>query len=201
MNRRVWAGRAALFVAYQYARAQVIEYVSNGMKYQTLTRSGVTVIFTHLPQRLHEYTSIQAAISNGSESPYVIRPEDFTYVRNDGTVVKAVSATTVIDMLMQKGNGEDVRKLVTTYEASIYGNPHFKSNNGYEARRQNALAMNGSKLRAATAASAIALVTTKLNSGDTTDGAIFFASEGKPLVGGKVVVRTNTDTFEFNVEP
>ena len=189
-----------LLMAYQCAYAQVIEYVTNGMKYQTLTRSGVTVIFTHMPQRLHEYTAIQTAVSNGADAPYVIHPEDFSYVRNDGSVVRAVPARTVIDMLMQKGNGDDVRKLVTTYEASVYGNPHFKSNNGYEARRQSALAMNGSRLRAATAASAIALVTTKLASGDTTDGAVFFATEGKPLVGGKVVVRTNTDTFEFNVD-
>jgi len=200
MNRELGACGLAVLMAYQCAPAQVIEYVSNGMKYQTLTRSGITVIFTHLPQHLHEYTAVQAAISNGSEAPYVIHPEDFSFVRNDGTVFKAVATRVVIDMLMQKGNGDDVRKLVNTYEAGVYGNTHFKSNNGYEARRQSALAMNGSRLRAATAASAIALVTTKLNPGDTTDGAVFFASEGKPLTGGKVVVRTNTDVFEFNVE-
>src|SRR5579883_1606609 len=185
MNRELGACGLAVLMAYQCAPAQVIEYVSNGMKYQTLTRSGITVIFTHLPQHLHEYTAVQAAISNGSEAPYVIHPEDFSFVRNDGTVFKAVATRVVIDMLMQKGNGDDVRKLVNTYEAGVYGNTHFKSNNGYEARRQSALAMNGSRLRAATAASAIALVTTKLNPGDTTDGAVFFASEGKPLTGGK----------------
>jgi hypothetical protein len=172
----------------------------NGMKYQTLTRSGVTVIFTHLAERIHEYTVIQAAISNGSNAPYVIRPEDFSFVRSDGAVVRAVSARTIIDMLMQKGNANDVIKLVTTYEASVYGNPHFKSNNGYEQRRQSALAMFGTKMKAAAAANAIALAQTKLNAGDSTDGAIFFASEGKPLTNGKLVVRTNTDLFEFNVE-
>lgn len=181
-------------------QAQVIEYMSNGMKYQTLTRSGVTVIFTHLPERIHEYTIIQAAIANGSGAPYVVRPEDFSFVRNDGTVVKAVGALTVIGMLMQKGSASDVAKLVTTYEGTVYGNPHFKSNNGYEARRQAALGMNGSKLKAATAASAIALVQTKLAAGDTTDGAVFFASDGKPLLGGHILVRTNTDIFQFNDE-
>jgi hypothetical protein len=201
MNRRLGTCCLGLFLSYQYVQAQVIEYVSNGLKYQTLTKSSVTVIFTHLPRRIHEYTIIQAAISNGSTSPYVIRPEDFSYVRNDGTVIKAVPARTVVDMLMQKGSGDDVSKLVTTYEAGVYGNPHFKSNNGYEARRQSAMGMNGAKLKAATAASAIALVTTKLNAGDSTDGAVFFASDGKPLVGGKLVVRTTTDLFEFNVEP
>ena len=200
MNRRLGACCLSLFVVYQWAPAQVIEYTSNGMKYQTLTRSGVTVIFTHLPARIHEYTIIQAAVSNGSTAPYVIHPEDFSFVRNDGSVVNAVPARTVIDMLMQKGNGSDVVKLVTTYEASVYCNPHFKSTNGYEQRRQSALGMNGAKLKAATAASAVALVTAKLVPGDTTDGAVFFASEGKPLIGGHLVVRTNTDTFVFNGE-
>jgi len=182
----------------QGLQSSVIEYFSNGMKYQTLTRSGVTVIFTHLNSRVHEYSIIQAAVSNGSTAPYIIRPEDFTFVHADGTVIKAVPARTVIDMLMQKGTSSDVVKLVTTYEASVYGNAHFKSTNGYEQRRQSALAMYGTKLKAATAASAIALVQTKLNAGDTTDGAVFFASEGKPLIGGRLVVRTSTDLFQFN---
>ncbi len=200
MNRLLRAGILAIASAYQCADAQVIEYMSNGMKYQTLTRSGVTVIFTHLPDRIHEYTIVQAAIANGSGAPYIIRPEDFSFVRTDGTVVRAVPARTVIDMLLLKGSAGDVTKLVTTYEAGIYGNPHFKSNNGYEQRRQAALGINSSKLKAVAAASAIALVQTRLNAGDTTDGAVFFASEGKPLVGGHIMVRTNTDTFEFNAE-
>ena len=190
----------ALVLASPCVHAQVIEYVSNGMKYQTLTRSGVTVIFTHLTERIHEYSVVQTAIANGSAAPYIVRPEDFSFVRTDGAVIKAVGARTVIDMLMQKGSGSDVIKLVTTYESSVYGNPHFKSNNGYEQRRQAALGMNSSKLKAAAAASAIALVQTKLAAGDTTDGAVFFASEGKPLVGGHIVVRTSTDIFEFNPE-
>jgi len=35
------------------AHAQVIEFESNGLKYQTLTRSGVTVMFAIMPQHLH----------------------------------------------------------------------------------------------------------------------------------------------------
>ena len=200
MERRFGAWVFAAVLASSSAMAQVIEYMSNGMKYQTLTRSGVTVIFTHLPNRIHDYTIIQAAISNGSEAPYVIRPEDFSYVRGDGMVVKAVGARTIVDMLMQKGTASDVIKLVTTYEAGVYGNPHFKSNNGYEQRREAALAMFGTKMKAAAAASAVALAQTRLKPGDSTDGAVFFASEGKPLVNGKVVVRTSTDLFEFNSE-
>ena len=44
------------------------------------------------------------------------------------------------------------------------------------------------------------MVQTKLAPTESTDGAVFFANEGKPLTGGKLVVRTNTDVFEFNPE-
>jgi len=182
-------------------RAQVIEFQSNGLKYQTLTKSGVTVMYAHLGNHLHEYAILQVAVSNGSKGPYVIRPEDFSYQRGDDLgALRAVAARTVIEMLMQKGNGGDVVKLVTQYETSIYGNPHLRSTNGYESRRQAALAFSGSKLKAAAAASALALVQTKLAPTESTDGAVFFANDGKPLTGGKLVVRTNTDVFEFNPE-
>jgi hypothetical protein len=73
----------------------------------------------------------------------------------------------------------------------------MRSTNGYEQRRQAALLMNGAKVRAAATASALALVQTRLAPGESTDGAVFFATEGKPLGPGRLVVRTNTDTFEF----
>jgi hypothetical protein len=192
-------GLAAAFLVVP-APAQVIEFESHGQKYQTLTRSGVTVIITHLPSHLHEYAIVQAAVSNGSTAPYVIRPEDFNFVFSDGSSVRGANATDVIEMLMQKGNGNDVVKLITTYEASVYGNTHYKSTNGFEQRRQAALAFGGTKLKAAAAASALALGVTKLQPGESTDGAVFFAHDGKPLVGGRLVVRTNTDVFEFNAE-
>ena len=192
-------GLAAAFLVIP-APAQVIEFESHGQKYQTLTKSGVTMIFTHLPNHLHEYAIVQAAISNGSASPYVIRPEDFSYVFGGGNSVRATNATEVIQMLMQKGNGGDVVKLITTYEASVYGNTHYKATNGFEQRREAALAFGGTKLKAAAAASALALGVTKLQPGESTDGAVFFAHEGKPLIGGRLVVRTNTDVFEFNAE-
>ena len=56
------------------------------------------------------------------------------------------------------------------------------------------------KLKAAAAASAIALVQVKLAPGESTDGAVFFPTEGKSLGSGRLIVRTNTDTFEFNAE-
>jgi len=177
--------------------AQVIEFESNGLKYLTLTRSGVTVMFAQLPIHIHGYAIVQAAVSNGAAGPYFIRPEDFTYVRSDGTEIRATPARNVIAMLTQKGSGSDVIKLVTTYEASVYGNSHFKSTNGYEQRRQAALAMTSTRLKAAAAASALALVQAKLAPGDTTDGAVFFETEGKPLGPGHMLVRTNTDVFDF----
>ncbi len=198
MNRLFGAGAILLTLLYHCAQAQVIEFESNGLKYQTLTRSGVTVMFTHLGNHIHEYTILQVAVSNGSNSLYIVRPEDFTYVHPDGSTVIASSIAKVIDMLKDHGNSSDVVKLVTQYEASVYGNPHFKSNNGYEQRRQAALAMTGgNKLKAVAAASAIAMVLTRLKPGESTDGAVFFATEGKPLTGGRVVVKTNSDIFEF----
>src|SRR5437899_9586934 len=138
MNRLVWTCAAVWILWAGRAQAQVIEFESNGLKYQTLTRSGVTVMFAVMPQHLHEYAIIQVAVSNGSKGPYVIRPEDFTYVRADGLVIRATPARTVIGMLEQKGNANDVIKLVGSYEAGIYGNIRLKSTNGYEQRRRAA---------------------------------------------------------------
>jgi hypothetical protein len=157
-------------------------------------------MFTHLATRIHSYSILQVAVSNGSDSIYIVRPEDFTYVHPDGSVLVATSVKNVIDLLMQKGNSSDVVKLITQYEASVYGNPHFKTTNGYEQRRQAALAMNGTKFKAAAAASTVALVLSKLKPGESTDGAVFFATEGKPLTGGRVVVKTNSDVFEFKTD-
>jgi len=182
------------------AVAQVIEFDSNGLHYQTLTRSSVTIMFARLPSRLHEYSILQVDVSNGSAGPYVIRPEDFSIEYGDGTIVHGAPAHDIIEMLMQKGSGSDVVKLVTTYEAGIYGNPRFKSTNGYEARRESALAISSTRLRAAAAASALALVRTRLDPGESTDGAVFFAEAKSPLTGGKLVVHTNTDTFQFTTD-
>ncbi len=197
MKRLVVPSALVLSLLYRYATAQVIEFESNGLKYQTLTKSGVTVMFAPLPVHLREYAIIQVAVSNGSAGPYSIRPEDFTFIRNDGIPLRATPARSVVSMLFQKGSGNDVIKLVTTYETSISGNQHMRSTNGYEQRRQAAIAMSGTKVKAAATASALALVQTKLAPGESTDGAVFFPTEGKPLGPGRLIVRTNTDTFDF----
>ncbi len=199
MGRVFQVGALLSILLLDVAPAQVIQFESNGLRYQTLTRSGVTIMFAHLPSRVHEYSIIQVAVSNGSGGPYVIRPEDFSIEYGGGAVVRGAPAHEIIQTLMQKGTGGDVVKLITTYEAGIYGNPHFKSTSGYESRRQAALAVSSTKLRAAAAASALALVQTRLAPGDSTDGAVFFA-ENKLLTGGKLMVHTNTDVFQFNAE-
>ena len=81
MNRLVWACALAFVLWVGRGHAQVIEFETNGLKYQTLTKSGVTIMFATLPQRLRDYAILQVAVSNGSKAPYIIRPEDFTYVR------------------------------------------------------------------------------------------------------------------------
>lgn len=180
--------------------AQVIEFENNGLKYQTLTRSGVTVMFAPLGPHVQGYAILQTAVSNGSPGPYVIKPENFFYVRSDGDVIPAASAQAVIGMLIQKGSRSDVIKLVSTYETAFYGISRMRSTNGYEQRRQAALAETATKLKAAATASALALVLTKLAPGESTDGAVFFPTDGKPLGVGHLEVRTNTDLFEFKSE-
>src|SRR2546421_9537813 len=110
MTRRLRVSVFAMALGLVCLNAQVIEFESNGLKYLTLTRSGVTVMFAVMPQRLHEFAIIQVAVSNGSKAPYIIRPEDFTYVRGDGVVLRATSARNVISMLEQKGSAGDVIK-------------------------------------------------------------------------------------------
>src|SRR6476469_5739850 len=122
MNRLAWTVVPALLLCAGQSRAQVIEYESNGLKYQTLTKSGVTIILTQLPQRLRDYAILQVAVSNGSKAAYVIRPEDFTFERLDGVVLRASTARSVVTLLEQRGSATDVIKLVTSYENSIYGN-------------------------------------------------------------------------------
>ena len=201
MFRRGLVSAVALVWMCAGARSQVIEFESNGLKYQTLTKRGVTVMFAHMPAHVRDFAIIQVAISNGSSGPYVIRPEDFVFERQGGVAIRAASAKDVVGLLVEKGGRNDVIKLVSAYESALYGFSRMHSTNGYEQRRQQALAeVSSTKLKAAAAASAIALIQTKLLSGESTDGAIFFPTYGKPLGSGRLFMRTNTDSFEFNRE-
>ena len=202
----LWERRATLVVTALIAigapRAQVIEFESGGLHYRTLTRDGFTVMFAGLPSHMRDYSIIQVAVSNGSPISWTVKPEDFSFHRPDGIVITATPAAEVVNSLMARASRKDVINLVTAYESGIYGNPHLKSmTGGYESRRRNALAEVGSpKLKAAAAASAIALVATRLYPGDSTDGAVFFASNGKPLGPGKLIVHAAAQDFEFDAE-
>jgi len=192
---------SGMMAACWAARAQVIEFESGGLKYQTLTRQGVTVMFAHMPEPVRGYAIVQVAVSNGSQAPCVVQPESFIYHRGDGTSIQAAPARSVIGSLIEKGSRNDVIRLVTAYEAGLYGMSRLRSTNGYEQRRQAALAeVSSTRLKAAAAASAIAFVATKLAPGQSTDGAVFFNSYGRPLIGGRLVTRIAGSVFEFNLE-
>lgn len=184
------------------ARAQeIIDFESVGLKYKAMTRGGVTVMFSVLPTRIREYAVLQMAVSNGAPVSWTVKPEDCTFEKTDGQKVQAVPAKTVVNALIEKAGRGDVIKLIAAYENSLFNNAQIHSTNGYESRRQNAFAEFGSsKLRAAAAASAIALVTTKLTPGQSTDGAVFYPNQGKPLGAGKLVINMAGETFIFPLE-
>jgi hypothetical protein len=180
--------------------AQTIEFESGGLRYRTQTKNGVTIMFAPLPSTVRSYSVLQVAVANGAQRPYVIRPEDFSFRRSDGTVVPASPARQVVGELIEKAGRNDVIRLVAIYEIGLYGMNRIASTNGYEQRRQAAFAeVSSTKIKAAAAASAIAFVQTQLAPGQSTDGAVFFSSAGRPLGPGKLLVRTASGTFEFDV--
>ena len=182
------------------SQAQVLDFESGGLKYKALTRGGVTIMFAPLPARVLGYSILQVAISNGSTTSWSFKPEDFRFERDGGQRIQAVSAGTVVRQLLDHASRGDVGKLISAYEAALFGNAQVHSTNGYEARRQDSLAIGSTKLKAAAAASAIALVTTRLAPGQSTDGAVFYPSGGKPLGSGRLIVDAAAEVFEFPVE-
>jgi hypothetical protein len=200
--RRHFFSVCLLLVAAPAATAQVIEYEANGLKFQTATHRGLTVIVTQLPNHVAGFGLIQVSISNGSQIYWTVKPELFSYVRPDLTML-GLPANQMVDLLLDRASHADVVKLVTSYEGALYGIPHMRSNNGYEQRRQNALAYGMStRLKAAATASAIALGQSRLAPGESTDGAVFIplSHEAKSLTGGHLVFRCNGEVFEFNPE-
>jgi hypothetical protein len=193
-------GLCALLLTAAGLGAQAIQFETGGLHYQTLTRAGVTIMFAELPLQIREYAVLQVAVSNGSPSGRTIKGEDFRFIRPDGTVLYPTPAPAVVEEFLQKGNRGDVIKLVSTYELGLYGMGRFRSTNGYEVRRRNAQAeLYGQRLKAAAAASAIAFVTTRLKPAESTDGAIFFPTQGKPIGTGRLVVTMGAEVFEYEV--
>lgn len=189
----------AFAVAALAVSAQVIEFESNGLKYQTLTKNGLTIMFAPIPSQLKGYSVLQVAVSNGSKVHYTVDPEDFVFVGEDGGRLRAMAPRQVVKRMLDKANRDDVIKLIATYEIGLYGLSRIQSTSGYEQRRQTAIAeFGGGRLKAAAAASAIAFVKTKLEPGETTDGAVFYFPEGRGSLGrGKLMVRAGGQTFEF----
>ena len=157
-------------------------------------------MFAPLPTRVLGYTILQVAISNGSVTSWSFKPEDFRFQSDSGKSIQAVSAGTVVKQLLDHASRGDVGRLISAYESALFGNAQVHSTNGYESRRQDYLALGSTKLKAAAAASAIALVTTKLLPGQSTDGAVFYPSGGKPLGSGRLIVNAAAEVFEFPVE-
>lgn len=198
--RLVQVGVLAACVGAWALSAQTIEFESGGLRYRTQTKQGVTIMFATLPASVRSYSILQVAVANGSQGTRVIRPEDFSFQRQDSTVLQASPARQVVLELIEKAGRSDVIKLVSIYEIGLYGMNRMNSTNGYEQRRQAAFAeVSSTKIKAAAAASAIAFVQTQLAPGQSTDGAVFFANQGRPLGLGRLVVRMAAQTFEFDI--
>ena len=196
-----WSILVAMLVFSAGLTGQVIDFESNGLHYQALTRNSVTVTFAKLPSHIAAYNVFQVTITNGSPVAWVVKPEDFTFARQDGSSIRATPADVVIASLLSHATKGDVVKLQLLYESSIYAMPpNFRSTAGYEHRREQAMTvMVNAKIKAAVAASAVTLVSTKLRTGDSTDGAVFFQNHEKVLGPGRLIVNTAGEVFQFDV--
>ncbi len=199
---RVLAGLAGVVLCGLVAAplaGQVITFESGGLVYRTQTKGGLTVMYAHLASQVREYAIIQIAVQNGSTNTYTVRPEDIWYEQDGAGAIRAESPYVVTHNFLEKAGRDDVVKLVSAYEMGLYGMNKYSSSNGYEQRRQAALAeVDSKKLKAAAAASAIAFVTAKLKPGESTDGAVFFVTAGKPLGRGRFIVNVTPLSFEFD---
>ena len=177
-----------------------IVFESHGLEYDALTRNGITVMFAQMPSRLKEFNIIQVTVTNGSLVSWTVKPADFNFVRSDGATLNSVSADYVVAELIQRADRDDVIKLQLLYENSISGLANYRPTNGYEKRREAAMAQFVNRgFKAAAEASAIAFVPTKIRPGDSTDGAVFFENRTKEkgLGGGRLVAHTCGETFIF----
>jgi hypothetical protein len=214
---------AALFVSVSFGQAQTpppqsphpgtdkkpggettMEFQSHGLDYEALTKNGITVMFAPLPPHIKDFNIIQITVTNGSLVSWTVKPSDFSFVRQSGVALQPVSADDVVESLLQKSSRTDVIKLQLLYEDSIYGLSNFRSTNGYEQRREAAMAQFVNRsFKAAAAASAITLVPAKLKPGESTDGAVFFENKTKEknLGPGRLIAKTCGETFVFEVFP
>jgi hypothetical protein len=177
-----------------------IVFQSHGLEYEALTKNGITVMFAPLPQHISDFNVVQVTVTNGSLVSWTVKATDFSFIRQDGTALIPTSADYVVETLLQKANRNDVIKLQLLYENTIYALSNFRSTNGYEQRREAAMAQFVNKgFKAAAAASAITFVATKLKPGDSTDGAVFLENrtKEKALGAGRFIAHTCGEVFVF----
>lgn len=187
-----------LLILAPISSAQVLEFWSNGLKYQALTRLGLTVMHAPMPLAIRDFGVVQVAMNNGSKRIWRVKPTDFVFLPADGgPPIRAVEERVVIADLFHNAGRSEVVKLQAAYEQALFGNQHIRSNNGYEQRRISALALGNRGVKAAAAASALTFVQEELSPGESTDGAVFFPHNGQPLGPGKVVALINGQVFEF----
>ena len=182
----------------------LIDFESHGLHYLAMTKNGITVMYASLPPHIKDYNVVQITITNGSLVSWTVKPEDFEFDRQDGTVLQPSSADQVVATLLEKAGRNDVIKLQLLYESSIYALSNYRSTNGYEQRREAAMAQFVNiKFKAAAEASAITLVPTKLRPGDSTDGAVFFKNmtKEKTFGAGRLIVHACGESFEFETLP
>jgi hypothetical protein len=179
---------------------QALEFELNGLRYQTLTRAGLTVMFAQTPALVRGYNILQVTVANGSKRTVEVKPGDFTFVdRATARRLNPMAPRLIVEEFLDQAKKEDVITLVKAYEQTLYGMTRVSSTSGYERRRQAALAeFQNVRLRAGATASAIVFVATKLAAGESTDGALFFATMGRPIGAGKLLVTTAQQSFEFD---
>jgi hypothetical protein len=189
----------AMMAALVHGQA-AIPFESNGLQYRALTRGGMTIMVARLSTHVRDWEIYQVAITNGTPVPWEVKPEDFRFERESGPPIPALAAHEVVETLLKKASHNDATRLVVAYESALFGNMQLHTTNGYESRRQDALAYGATKFNAAATASAIVLAPTKLAAGKSTDGAIFYPSGGKPLGAGKLTANAAGEDFVFPVE-
>ncbi len=179
-----------------------INFESRGMHYEGFTKNGITVMFAALPPHVKDYNIVQITVTNGSPVSWTVKPKDFSFTRQDGTNLPSVSADQVVASLLERASRNDVIKLQLLYEDTIYSLSNYRATNGYEQRREAAMAQFVNKsFAAAAAASAITMTPVKLKPGDSTDGAVFFEnrSKEKNLGIGRLTAHTCGEIFSFEI--
>ena len=200
VRARLFLSIVVLAAAKATGSAQVLEFWSNGLLYQALTRGdGLTLMYARLPLAIRQYGVLQAALNNGSSNYWKVEPTDFVFHPETGAPVRAVPQGEVVHDLFRNAGRAEVVKLQSAYEQALFGNRHIRSVNGYEQRRLSALALGNRGVMAAAAASALVFVPAELGPKDSTDGALFFPNQGRPLGPGRLVAKIDGLLYEFAV--